>query len=47
MPKTRLDLDALDVETFATVPPTATAAEDPAKRSAATSCVNRPPYCTC
>ena len=46
MPKKTLDLDSLDVETFATVP-TATAAEDPAKRSAATSCVNRPPYCTC
>jgi hypothetical protein len=46
MHRTTLNLDALAVETFPT-----TASPQPvidaAKASGATSCVNRPPYCTC
>ena len=46
MPRTMLDPDALAVETFPTT--AAPAPEiDQAKASGATSCVNRPPYCTC
>jgi hypothetical protein len=46
MPKATLDLDALSVETFPTTPEPTPAIEQ-AKASGATSCVNRPPYCTC
>jgi len=46
MHKTTLDLDALAVETFPTTARPTPAIEQ-AKASGATSCVHRPPYCTC
>ncbi|HET7461032.1 MAG TPA: hypothetical protein VFJ82_07280 [Longimicrobium sp.] len=46
MPRATLDIDALAVETFPTTAQPTPALEQ-AKASGATSCVNRPPYCTC
>ncbi|HEX6746371.1 MAG TPA: hypothetical protein VF092_03575 [Longimicrobium sp.] len=48
MPKKTLDPEALAIETFATTPRMDVAAVvEHARASGATSCVNRPPYCTC